>query len=136
MTEADCIEGLKAVAERILDYQRELAELKEKLAARNVELEKADANAWSLRSRIFRDKESYRERELEWTSTVGRLTQELDAARLRIAELERDGAAMAANQCLHTIHGDDYGNSCCPRIRELEREVRERLQALMEGAFA
>ena len=30
---------------------------------------------------------------------------------------------LAANQCLHTIHGDEGGNPYCPRIKELEKHL-------------
>lgn len=38
----------------------------------------------------------------------------------RIAELEAENAGLSANQCLHSIHGDEAGNPYCPRIAELE----------------
>lgn len=40
---------------------------------------------------------------------------------------EKEASQLAANQCLHGIHGDDWGNSYCPEI--------ERLKALKLFAF-
>ena len=48
----------------------------------------------------------------------------------RIAELQGENFKLAAGQCLHTIHGDERGNSYCPRIRELEAQLSAAREAL------
>ena len=41
---------------------------------------------------------------------------------------ERENFALAANQCLHGIKGDEGGTPYCPRIVELERALKDLLE--------
>lgn len=56
----------------------------------------------------------------EFYDTWQRRIKELET---ELEQLYKEGSTMSANQCLHGIHGDDWGNSYCPRIKELEAEV-------------
>lgn len=70
---------------------------------------------------------------------MGEATMEVtyDALKKRVAELETENASLSANQCLHSIHGDEAGNSYCPRIAELEVAlVTARRKAMDEATQA
>lgn len=49
-----------------------------------------------------------------------------------IIGLLRENSLLSANQCLHTIHGDESGNSYCPRIEQLEARVRKLVDVVHE----
>jgi hypothetical protein len=60
--------------------------------------------------------------------TINALTRERDEARAEAAAFKAsyetvhsEATSMAANQCLHGLHGDEYGNPYCPGITEAER---------------
>lgn len=43
-----------------------------------------------------------------------------------------EASQLAANQCLHGIHGDDGGNSYCSRIKELEAALKGTEKVVIE----
>jgi hypothetical protein len=49
-----------------------------------------------------------------------------------LAAVRKESSGLAANQCLHGIHGDEGGTPYCPRIRQLELCLKTASRALRE----